>query len=913
LARLLRGLKTVNRRDRSNQNTSGGTATQSRSQNERLRHFQMNGGGPQPSFEETIQRLKIQEALRKKEKFQREHEEILRDIRQGLLQLSRDSRDDTYMYDDAVTNVMRMPHQGHWYDEPPYESDPDDFLMSGMRQIGAAGYAGDGGGGGGGPSATIQGGRVCYSSNGREGQSVISLRSAGDISIPQRGPRRGLIVPQQPPNPPTIIPLKHARSHDRESGDYAGSISDLHSVTSRLSQVSIGTNNCTARYRTLSAGMGDESPSPSPTPSSEYDDILQASALQLQKHLHHHQQLKLADSQSGGLQGPAGVSSGALANSGGMASGGGAVGNTSGALLLSGGAGGLMGGGVGGVGGSGSMTLASGGASGGNLPASLAGVCGGVPGVGGAGGGISAAASFATDISSATSTSNTTNSSSSASSNNSTSTKNTVNNLKSLKAAKNRNNLSSSLVAGSAAATAVSHNNKNLSISQQIALVHHSNDARTSPKDHLLYGGKDRNNRDYSNCLDSISDQTFQHSASSVESLPSASGSSTQALVRPGSPHSSLSAEDRTTMIPICRAIALVDSCPSPYDKEALRFKKGDIIDVLSMNASGVWRGYANGRLGHFKFISVEVLPDLPTTGLMKGYGGKLVSRHRLPTSCPTSVEELLLRIGLKEYTSVFVLNGYEDLELFKELEPSDLDYLGIGNTEHRAKILAAVQLLHDLDSTSDGDVAGSSSENDEGLRGLNHVNCSSGGLGAGGAGVGSTHHQTSPFGRRHFPRDSGCYEGSPVPSAQGHHHPYQPLPHNNGLGQQTQQSQHMGTLMAHQHHQHHHQQHLSDNESNNLDSVVAQCSNEILKRVESARRFNGTTERGSSKTMNSRVAKKGGLLGGGGSGGSDGGGGMVAGVTGGSSGGALSEKSSDSGVSSSSLSSGPVKGSGGL
>ena len=28
------------------------------------------------------------------------------------------------MYDDAA--------RGHWYDEPPYESDPDDFLMSGM-------------------------------------------------------------------------------------------------------------------------------------------------------------------------------------------------------------------------------------------------------------------------------------------------------------------------------------------------------------------------------------------------------------------------------------------------------------------------------------------------------------------------------------------------------------------------------------------------------------------------------------------------------------------------------------------------------------------------------------------------------------------------------------------------------------
>lgn len=49
------------------------------------------------------------------------------------------------MYDDA----LRGPHyavsgihpQGHWYDEPPYESDPDDFLMSGINC---------------GPAATIQ-------------------------------------------------------------------------------------------------------------------------------------------------------------------------------------------------------------------------------------------------------------------------------------------------------------------------------------------------------------------------------------------------------------------------------------------------------------------------------------------------------------------------------------------------------------------------------------------------------------------------------------------------------------------------------------------------------------------------------------------------------------------------------------
>lgn len=50
--------------------------------------------------------------------------------------------DDTYMYDDAARGALGRNNQGHWYDEPPYESDPDDFLMSGM-----------------GPAATIQ---VCY-------------------------------------------------------------------------------------------------------------------------------------------------------------------------------------------------------------------------------------------------------------------------------------------------------------------------------------------------------------------------------------------------------------------------------------------------------------------------------------------------------------------------------------------------------------------------------------------------------------------------------------------------------------------------------------------------------------------------------------------------------------------------------
>ncbi|XP_023035781.1 uncharacterized protein LOC6650487 isoform X4 [Drosophila willistoni] len=703
LARLLKGLKTVNRRDRNNQQNGA----QARAANDRLRHFQMiNGGagGQQHSFEETIHRLKVQEAMRKKEKFQREHEEILRDIRQGLLQMSRGEgrMDDTYMYDEALRTgvgggggvgvgvggggahyaVSALHHQGHWYDEPPYESDPDDFLMAGLNC---------------GPAATIQGGRVRFSNN-RESTGVISLRSAGDISLPQRGPpRRGLIVPQQPPNPPTIIPLTHARSHDRESGDYAGSISDLQSVTSRLSAVSIGTNNCTARYRTLSGGIG-ESPSLSPSPSSDYEDI------------------------------------GAMA----------------------------------------------------------------------------------------------------------------------------RHGLAPSLLAAKAKKNGLPHKANTIC---QKATVHHSSEMRSSPKEIGAFNENGRNfvatkdtSRDFSNSQDntdrgSMSDQAFACSASSVESLPSASGSSTQALVRPGSPHSSISAEDRTSVASICKAKALVDSLPNPYDKDALKFKKGELIDVLSMNASGIWKGRCHGRVGHFKFINVEVLPEQR----MKNSSSKTLampnSSSRLGNasgnncsgnSGPSSVEDLLIRIGLKEYTSVFVLNGYEDLELFKELEPADLDYLGILNQEHRAKLLTAVQLLHDIES-SDVDIAGSSSENDEAR--LNNIN---------------KKHGASPFGRRHFPRDSGCYEGSPLPSSQT---PTQAV--------------------------------NSTDESNSLDDVVSKCSSEIMKRVESARRCKDNPFKA---TLPARVGKKSFL----------GGGGLMGDDT--LTRGGLSEKSSDSGVSSSSLSSGPLK-----
>uniref|UniRef100_A0A2A4JWY9 Uncharacterized protein n=1 Tax=Heliothis virescens TaxID=7102 RepID=A0A2A4JWY9_HELVI len=195
--------------------------------------------------------------MKKKDKLAREQEEILRDIRHGLMNMGRDGvrgpfGDDTYMYDDEARGLSG---RGHWYDEPPYESDPEDFLM-----------------GGGAPAASFQNGRVCFTLNLRNesrGEGVISLRSAGDISL-ARTPRRGLIIPQSGPYPTTVIPLRTAR--DRESGDYAAS--DIQSIGSRLSGISLESNrserDSRRGYRQMSGyRIGADPLSPA---SSDYED-----------------------------------------------------------------------------------------------------------------------------------------------------------------------------------------------------------------------------------------------------------------------------------------------------------------------------------------------------------------------------------------------------------------------------------------------------------------------------------------------------------------------------------------------------------------------------------------------------------------------------------------------------------------
>ncbi|KAF4101928.1 hypothetical protein G5714_016728 [Onychostoma macrolepis] len=184
---------------------------------------------------------------------------------------------------------------------------------------------------------------------------------------------------------------------------------------------------------------------------------------------------------------------------------------------------------------------------------------------------------------------------------------------------------------------------------------------------------------------------------------------------------------------PFCgRALVHTDFTPSPYDTDSLKLKRGDLIDIISKPPMGTWMGLLNNKVGTFKFIYVDVLneeEEKPKRSVKK--------RRKSRPPKPTSVEELLERINLKEHMPTFLFNGYEDLDTFKLLEEEDLDELNIRDPQHRAVLLTAVELLQECDSNSDPEREGSSGDSQEKLLSESSVPPAD------------------------SPRDSGCYESS--------------------------------------------------------------------------------------------------------------------------------------------------------
>uniref|UniRef100_G7Q3N3 SAM and SH3 domain containing 3 n=1 Tax=Macaca fascicularis TaxID=9541 RepID=G7Q3N3_MACFA len=168
----------------------------------------------------------------------------------------------------------------------------------------------------------------------------------------------------------------------------------------------------------------------------------------------------------------------------------------------------------------------------------------------------------------------------------------------------------------------------------------------------------------------------------------------------------------------------------SPHRLQLLQ-QKGDVIQIIEKPPVGTWLGLLNGKVGSFKFIYVDVLPE---EAVGHARPSRRQSKGKRPK--PKTLHELLERIGLEEHTSTLLLNGYQTLEDFKELRETHLNELNIMDPQHRAKLLTAAELLLDYDTGSEEAEEGAESSQEP-----------------------VAHTVSEP--KVDIPRDSGCFEGS--------------------------------------------------------------------------------------------------------------------------------------------------------
>ncbi|XP_051542417.1 uncharacterized protein LOC127434030 [Myxocyprinus asiaticus] len=138
------------------------------------------------------------------------------------------------------------------------------------------------------------------------------------------------------------------------------------------------------------------------------------------------------------------------------------------------------------------------------------------------------------------------------------------------------------------------------------------------------------------------------------------------------------------------RATVHTDFVPSPYDMESLKLKVGDVIDIISKPAMGIWTGMLNGKVGNFKFIYVDVLVE----EIMPEPRNRSHRRSRRPR--PKTLLELLERLNLEEHISTLLLNGYQTVDDLRDLKEQHLIELNVIDPEHRHRLLAAAECLQD-------------------------------------------------------------------------------------------------------------------------------------------------------------------------------------------------------------------------
>ncbi|XP_034404013.1 SAM domain-containing protein SAMSN-1a [Cyclopterus lumpus] len=159
--------------------------------------------------------------------------------------------------------------------------------------------------------------------------------------------------------------------------------------------------------------------------------------------------------------------------------------------------------------------------------------------------------------------------------------------------------------------------------------------------------------------------------------------------------------EDGSYQGPFCgRARVHTDFVPSPYDTDSLKLKVGDIINIISKPPMGIWTGMLNNKVGNFKFIYVDVLPDKEEEEeVPKIRQQKLSKRPR-----PKTLLELLERLNLEEYASALLLNGYQTVDDLLHLQEKHLIELNVKDPEDRRKLLAAAECRYTGDVVGDAE-----------------------------------------------------------------------------------------------------------------------------------------------------------------------------------------------------------------
>ncbi|NXY38716.1 SASH3 protein, partial [Pomatorhinus ruficollis] len=223
----------------------------------------------------------------------------------------------------------------------------------------------------------------------------------------------------------------------------------------------------------------------------------------------------------------------------------------------------------------------------------------------------------------------------------------------------------------------------------------------------------------------------------------------------PGDPGDSRQLEETVPAYngPFCgRARVHTDFTPSPYDKDSLKLRKGDIISIIEKPPVGTWTGLLNNKVGSFKFIYVDVIPE-ETVPARRSRGSSRNKRLK-----PKTLHELLERINLQEHTPTLLLNGYQTLEDFKELRETHLNELHITDPQHRAKLLTAAELLLDYDSKAPGEGVGDPRLGTPAAP-LTQAPLSAASEPEDGDTSEALPASSEPKGD--IPRDSGCFEGS--------------------------------------------------------------------------------------------------------------------------------------------------------